>query len=367
VYVIVIGAGAIGAAVAEELASRGVKVTVLDMRGPGRGASQASAGMLAPYVEAQEDPVLLALCVRSLALYDAFIERIRERSGRAIEYARSGTVEIALTQDNVGRLKDVRGWLDSQQVQAEWLDDKRLKALEPSVSERAIGGLLIPSHGIVGVASLVQALVQAARTQGVEFESPVEAVRVTESAAGVEVQADERRIFADGVVVAAGSWSRRIKIAGARPLSVKPIRGQLLQLAWSHGQLPSRSLWGGGVYTVPWPPATLLVGATVEDVGFDERSTAAGVQHLLAGVESLLPNSLAAEIADIRVGLRPASADGLPYIGPIAPGSRIAVATGHYRNGILLTPVTAALVANLITSGEADPLLARMSPDRELH
>jgi glycine oxidase len=367
VYVIVIGAGAIGAAVAEELASRGVKVTVLDMRGPGRGASQASAGMLAPYVEAQENPVLLALCVRSLALYDTFIERIRERSGRAIDYTRSGTIEVALTQDNVGRLRDMRAWLDSQHVAAEWLDDKRLRALEPSVSERAIGGLLIPSHGIVGVSSLVQALVQAARAQGVEFESPVEAVRVAESGAGVEVQADERRIFADRVVVAAGSWSRRIRIEGARPLPVKPIRGQLVQLGWSHGQLPSRSLWGAGVYTVPWSPATLLVGATVEDVGFDERSTAAGVQHLLSGVGSLLPNALTGQVADIRVGLRPASADGLPYIGQIAAGSRIAVATGHYRNGILLTPVTATLVANLITSGAADPLLARISPDRELH
>jgi glycine oxidase len=203
--------------------------------------------------------------------------------------------------------------------------------------------------------------------QGVEFESPVEAVHVAESGEGVEVQADERRIVADRVVVAAGSWSRRIKIAGARPLPVKPIRGQLVQLGWSHGQLPSRSLWGAGVYTVPWSPSTLLVGATVEDVGFDERSTAAGVQHLLSGVGSLLPDALAGQIADIRVGLRPASADGLPYIGPIAPGSRIAVATGHYRNGILLTPITAALVANLITSGEGDPLLAHVSPDRELH
>jgi glycine oxidase len=367
VIVVVIGAGPIGAAVAEELASRGVDVTVLDMRSPGRGASYASAGMLAPYVEAREHPGLLSLCVKSLDLYDAFVARIRERSGRSIDYSRDGSIEIALTQENLVRFGEMRAWLDASGVRSEWLDARSLRELEPSVSDRAIAGLLIPVHGMIGVAGLVQALVQAARAQGAKFESPAEAVRIVETGESVEVHADDRKLQADRVVVAAGSWSGRIRIDGLRTLPVKPIRGQLIQLGWTRGQLPARSLWGSGVYTVPWRPATLLVGATVEDVGFDERSTAAGVQQLLTGVGGLLPDALGAELAGVRVGLRPSTPDGLPLIGPIAPSSRISVATGHYRNGILLTPITAAVVADLVVSNEMDPILARTLPYRALH
>ncbi len=347
---LIIGAGVIGAAVAEELSSRGAAVTVLDMRSAGRGATQASAGLLTPYIEGQDNPSLLDLCARSLGLYDEFIARIRERSGLTIEYQRDGTIEVALAEEEAGRLLDMRRWLEERQIGSDWLDGAGVREIEPAVSAGAIGGLLIPTQGLVGASALVHALVQAARLQGAAFESPVQAVRVNPTRTGIDVHADSRELSADAVVVAAGSWSGRVRIAGHVAVPVRPIRGQLVQLTWADDTLPRRPIWGSRVYTVPWQPRTLLVGATVEDVGFDERSTVAGVHDLLAGVGDLLPGAWQSAVADIRVGLRPATDTGLPLIGPLPSDPRICLATGHYRNGVLLAPLTARLVADHVMS-----------------
>ena len=346
--VVVIGAGIIGSAIAEELASRGARVTVLDMRSPGRGASQASAGLLAPYNEAHDNSVLLDLCTESLDLYDDFVRRVRDRTGLPIEYARDGTVEVAVTDDEAVRLRDLRRWLEARRVDADWLDPAGLRELEPAVTSDAAGALLVRSQGFVGASSLVKALVQSARLNGAEFESPLEALRVEPLGHGIEVRSNERRLLADHVVVAAGSWSSRVRIAGHSALPVRPIRGQLVQLTWSGGGLPTRPVWGSRVYTVPWAPETLLVGATVEDVGFDERSTVAGVHDLLEGVGELLPGSWQSAMVEVRVGLRPATDNGLPLIGPLPSDGRIVLATGHYRNGVLLAPLTAKRVADQI-------------------
>jgi glycine oxidase len=348
VNVIVIGAGIIGAAVAEELASRGARVTVVDMRSPGRGATQASAGMLVPYHEGQDNPALLSLCTQSFGLYDDFISRVRERSGIPIEYSRGGTLEVAATDTEAERLGRMRAWLGEQRVESDWLDANALRRLEPSVTERATGGLFIPNQGFVGATALTKALVHSARLHGATFESPVEAVRVDPSREGIEVRTDTRRLMADAVVMAAGTWSGRVKIAGQPALPVRPVRGQLLELTWANGSLPKYPVWGSRVYTVPWQPGTLLVGATMEDVGFDEQSTAAGVQELLDGVTELLPAARQSALAAVRVGLRPKTDDGLPLIGPIPSEPRISLATGHFRNGILLAPLTAKIVADAI-------------------
>jgi glycine oxidase len=348
---LVIGAGVIGAAIAEELASRGAQVTVLDMRSPGRGATQASAGLLTPFIEARADPALLDLCTRSLALYDAFIDRVRERSGLPVQYERDGTLEVAIGEAERNTLADLQVWLGEQHVEHHWLDPKELLAFEPAVSPDASGGVFISGQGFVAATALVKALVQSARLQGATFESPAEIVRITPGTAAIDVRADDRRLSFDRVVVAAGTWSGRIRIDGAPPTPVRPIRGQLLQLTWAGGALPKRPVWGSRVYTVPWQPDTLLVGATVEDVGFDERTTVDGVRELLAGVAELLPLTRQSAIADIRVGLRPMTADHKPIISPLASDPRVWLATGHYRNGVLLAPLTAQIVAEAIVPG----------------
>jgi glycine oxidase len=363
VRVIVIGAGIIGVSVADALVRRGIDVNVLDMRAPGRGATQASAGVLAPFIEAHEDSPLLTLAVRSLDLYDPFIAGLRARATRPIEYARTGTLEVALTENETEHLQRSRRALDARRVATEWLDPNALRAFEPAISGEATAGLFTPSHGFVGVASLVDALVESSRLAGATFIQPVEAVRIDANRDRVAVQADDRAYDADWVVVATGSWTTRVRLAGASLPTVRPIRGQLLHTTWTT-PLPRRSVWGTGCYTVPWSDGSLLVGATVEDVGFDEHSTVEGVAELTAAVQRLLPAAAKASVDAIRVGLRPSTPDGLPWIGPLAAAPRVIMAAGHFRNGVLLAPLTADLVATIIAGQTTDPALAVTTPNR---
>jgi glycine oxidase len=366
VNVLVIGAGIIGAAVAEAIARRGAAVTVVDMRSAGRGASQASAGILAPYTEAHERTRLLDLGTRSLSMFDGFVAGIRERSGRPIEYARSGTLEVALDDRDESRLRASKAWLDATDVRSEWLNAPDLCALEPAVHPSARGGLLTGAHGWVGVSSLVLALVESAKRAGASFEAPVEAIEVVpQGDRGVDVHAGVRRYTADAVVVAAGSWGGRVKIVGAPPIPVRPVRGQLLHLRSAPGAVrPSRVAWSRDCYVVPWPDGSLLVGATVEDAGFDERVTADGLRRLAQAAEDLLPGVADAGLVAARAGLRPASPDGLPIVGPLPAAPSVCAATGHYRNGVLLSPLTASIVADWVLDGRRDPAIDVTTPGR---
>lgn len=347
--VIVIGAGVIGAASADALAAAGHSVHVLDMRGPGRGASHASAGVLAPFIEAHDGDPWMDLCVESLSMYDTFIESLRARSGRVVEYSRTGTFEVAVSPDDVARLNALRTWLVGRGVESEWIDGAAAKISEPSISAAALGALVIPTHGFVSVPDLINALTHAASLAGVSFESPAEAVTVTSSKDSVTVKVGDKAQSADAVVVATGSWSGRVKVDGAPAADIKPIRGQLLHLKWPEDSpMPKRVVWSPRCYTVPWADGSLLVGATVEDVGFDERSTVSGVHDLMAAAGDVLPAVWRATLKEVRVGLRPAPVGGLPLIGPSPSSPRVILATGHYRNGVLMAPVTAKKVVEAI-------------------
>jgi glycine oxidase len=366
VRILVIGAGIIGASVAQALARRGASVTVLDMRGAGRGASWASAGLLAPFTEAEEDSPLQRLGARSLALYDQFTETAAASSGRSIEYARTGTLEVALTDDEAKHLLDEKQRLENAGVRLQWIAGDDLRAFEPALSSSAAGGLFVRDHGFVGVPGLVSALAQSASFAGASFESPVEAIDVSSDARGVDVRADQRRYRADHVVLAAGTWTGRIRVKGLPPLPVHPVRGQLLHLRWAATPRPRHVVWSTGCYAVPWSDGRLLVGATVEDVGFDESVTVSGIQSLTAAVSAMLPGAGYAELIEARAGLRPATPDGLPFIGPVAAAPHVTVAAGHYRNGVLLAPVTAAMVEASILDGNRDEMMVFTDPNRDL-
>ena len=343
------------------------------MRRPGAGASQASAGVLAPYVEAKPGSPLLTLGTRSLAMWDAWVAALRTRTTVPFHYDRSGTLEVALGADDATHLRRSAEWLTAEGIAHEWLDGAALREREPQVSPSAAGGLLIPCHGFVQVPALVTALMASARQHGATCETPAEIVHVEQKArsiGGTEVlphvhlRVGDRVEEFDHVVIAAGSWSRRVRVAGVPVFPVRPIRGQLLHLNWPADSLPQRSVWGTRCYTVPWPDGSLLVGATVEDVGFDERSTVAGVRELMDAVINLLPLAAQASIDNVRVGLRPATPDHLPLLGSLASQPGVTLATGHYRNGILLAPYTADVVTRLILDGDQDPMLALTRPDR---
>jgi glycine oxidase len=360
--IVVIGAGIIGCAVARELACRGATVHVIDARAVSRGATWASAGMLAPYLEAGHGGPFLEIAVRSLDLYDRWIADVSADSATEIEYRRSGSLQVAMDPDAAARLKGAANADGIAEIT--WLDAKHLKNVEPALSPETLGAVFVPMHGYVAAPNLAAALARAAAIRGARFHFGARISTVTPAESHVAVTAEDGRTWkAEGVVVATGSWTGYLKgLPDAAAAVVRPVRGQLLRLGW-HGEPLSAVVWGPSCYVVPWQDGTLLVGATMEEVGFDERNTAGAVRGLLDAVRTILPQADAATFVEARAGLRPATPDGLPFIGPSAASDRVTYAAGHYRNGVLLAPLTARLGAASLFGG-VDPLLRTLSPSR---
>ena len=361
--VVVVGAGVIGCAVAHELARRGARVHVVDRRDVGQGATQASAGVLAPYTESPEGGSLRDLGARSLALYDEFVARVVEDSGSTIQYVRTGTLEVATDSKSLTRLQALGASCSANGIDVEYLDAAGAREAEPQLAERVCGGLLVPAHGFVGAADLTGALRRAAGAHGVTFSSSTSVARVSGKGDGLRVETAGEVLTCDGVVLAAGSWSGQVEVEGAQPVPVRPVRGQLLHLGWPTSRL-ARVVWARQCYLVPWTDGSVLAGATVEDVGFDERATVAGVEQLLDVAREIAPKAGEAWFRSVRVGLRPGTPDELPVIGPSTSLPGLVYATGHYRSGILLAPLTASLVASLMLEHSHDPALEITAPSR---
>jgi glycine oxidase len=361
--VIVVGAGVVGCTVAYELARSGARVQVLETRTPGQGAARASAGILAPYIEGHDEK-LRHLGARSLEMYDGFIERLRLDSGNEIVYQRNGTFDMAFSDTDIRRLNALTAVLQKERVDfTAWLKGS-FHHVEPCASGEALAALHIPMHGFVGVTSMTLAAALAAERFGAQFKNDVGAIRIHPLPGDrVGVQTAASTWEADRVVLAAGSWSSQITVQDADPVPVKPIRGQLIQLATTRGDI-RRVLWGPDGYLVPWPDGTVLVGATLEDVGFDERHTDEAVQELRNAAVRLAPSLAHASVTSVRTGLRPRGPDDLPMIGPSRAVPGLVYATAHYRNGVLLAPLTAQLVRGLILDGADDPALRDLDPAR---
>ena len=363
--IVVVGAGIVGCAVAYELARRGASVQVVDGRAVGMGATQASAGILAPYIEADEkNRVMLDLAVRSLQLYEQFISDVTSDSGVTVAYRRTGTLEVATSDERMAALRNKAARLDAQGVPLGLLDGQAARAEEPHLGGDIVGGLLVPVHGFVAAGELTRALATAARRHGAQLVEGSHAQRIAESDGDLVVETGRGSLTGNAVVLAAGSWSGQIAVVGMKAsVPVRPVRGQLLHVAWNGSPL-RRVIWSERCYIVPWDDGTLLVGSTVEDAGFDERTTVAGVRDLLEAACDLVPHAWTASFLEARAGLRPASADQLPIIGPSRVLPNLMYATGHYRNGVLLAPLTAQLVADAMLDNRIDPVLRATSPQR---
>jgi glycine oxidase len=358
--VVVIGAGIIGCAVARELARRGATVRMFESRTIGAGATQASAGILAPYIEAHERGLLFDLGLRSLDMYDAFIAEVSSESGLEIEYRRCGTLEVATDAPSAARLRAAAA-ADSA---LEWLDPAAAHGREAALATSIDGAVLAPAHGYVAVPQLMDALSWAALRHGVQIEAAHRVTGISVERSGVAINTEDGTSWsADAVVIAAGSWAGQLHLDDPAAAEVRPVRGQLLRLHWRGAPL-GHIIWGPDCYVVPWRNNTVLVGATVEDVGFDERTTAAGVRDLLDAVCELLPEAWRATFIEARVGLRPATPSGLPLLGPAELSDRVLYATGHYRNGVLLAPLTAHVIADFIVGGTMDSAIEALKPIR---
>ena len=359
-----VGAGVIGCAIAFELARRDVSVQLVDERAAGQGATQASAGILAPYIEAAHSEQLFELTARGLTLFDEFTSRLAADNGTSVLYRRTGTLQVATDEQALLQLRNQAARLDAQGIVVGLLDGKAVRAEEPYVTEDALGGLVIPAHGFVAAGELTRALAAAARRHGAQVVEGRRVRRVLPAKNDAIVETDRGSLSAAVVVLAAGSWSPHVEVRGVTAsLPVHPVRGQLLRLAW-RGPAVRRVTWSDRCYLVPWDDGTLLVGATVEDAGFDERTTVAGVRDLLDAAAELMPHAWTCGFVDARAGLRPATPDEMPIVGRSSVHANVVYATGHYRNGILLAPLTAQLVADLLVDDHADPLLSSLAPGR---
>ena len=360
--VIVVGAGVIGLAIAYELSRRGARVRVLEARAAGQGATQASAGMLTPHTETRDLPSLGGLATRSLDLYDAFIERVREDSGLGVEYRRCGSLHVATDDARMEDFRRLAVRMATSGVAADLLNPAQVREHESQIGSGFTGGLLVPAHGYVVVGDLVRALLAAATARGAHVDV-ARVMKVSATPAGIRVETQGGAVHAAAAVVATGSWTSRVAVEGDAAIPVRPVRGQLVQLDWPTAPL-ARILWGPDCYLVPWTSGAMLVGATAEEAGFDERATAAGVHDLLGAACDLLPRAWQAAFTGVRVGLRPATPDDLPVLGASPHVRSVYYATGHYRNGVLLTPVTAVLLADLVLGQPADTALDAFRPDR---
>ena len=359
--VIVVGGGIIGCAIAGELAARGARVRVFEARTVGGGATHASAGILAPYIEGHDRGPLFDLTLRSLNMYDGFVARAAEGAAVDIDYRRCGSLEIASDDVTADAFRRAAG-ADSGALR--WLSTDEARRLEPSLPDSIHGALFAASHGYVAVPSLTEALVWAGLRHGAEFENARHVRSIDRHGDRMNVTTDDGAAWtASHVVIAAGSWSGQLQQDDSAARAVHPIRGQLLRLTWK-GQPLSHVIWGKDCYVVPWRDGTVLVGATMEDVGFDERTTAAGVRDLLDAVCELIPEAWGATFVEARAGLRPATPDALPVIGPSPRVEGLIYATGHFRNGVLLAPLTSAIVSDLILEDRHDRALALTAPDR---
>jgi len=351
--VVVVGAGIIGCAIARELAGRGCACTLIDDRGVAGGATHASAGMLAPYIEAHERGPLLDLGVRSLALYPDWIDAIRAEVRVDVEFGAIGTLEVATTPDRAAALRQASAG------QGRWLEGDEVRRSYPFIGA-ALGGRIVAAHGYVVPPQLADALATAALSRGARIQA-ARVRRITRAGDHLQVETSADIIEADRVIVAAGAWAGGID--GVRMPPVEPIRGQIVELAWPAAALPS-IVWGPRCYVVPRLDHTVLVGASAERVGYDERTTAAGIRDLLDAACELLPDARHASFLGARAGLRPATPDELPALGDDPSEAGVVYALGHYRNGVLLAPITAKLIGDLVADGRRDPALDSFRVDR---
>jgi glycine oxidase len=363
--VAVIGAGIAGCAVAMGCARRGARVVLLDRGQPGSEASGAAAGMLAPSSEADEPDAFFEVARASLALWPELAAAAAEASGIDCGLVTDGLLRLAADAEEATALQHRLIWQRSAGVKVDWLDEAMALATEPACAAALHGAAWYSAEGHVDSRAAVRALAAGAEHLGAALLEGVEMVGATPGG-GLRL-ADGRSVNAATVVVAAGAWSGTVVARlDLPPPPVRPLRGQLVVLEGVR-RLPRRVLYAGRLgYAVTKRDGRLLVGATEEDAGFAVRATAAATEQLLATGRRLVTGAAEATLLGSRVGLRPATPDRLPLLGELGHlgATRVLIASGHHRNGILLAPITAAGTAQLALDGIVPPGWEPFDPRR---
>ena len=368
--VAIVGGGAIGTSIAFELAAAKLRTIVLDRQQPGREASWAAAGMLSPTPHVPEDAPLTPLGTESLRIYPEFIARIENTSGMATHFARNGSLELFFAEG--GEMERDRMLSENRRlgVKCEAIDVSQARAFEPSMNPQICAAIWFPQEATVEPRLLMDALLTAAQHSGVEIRanSPVTDL-ICEGERCSGVMAGGERIDAKYVIAAAGCFSRTMAENNprgsdilARYAPTHPVLGQMIALQTSGVKL-RRVLRSKGRYLVPRHDGRIVAGSTLEDSGFEKNVSADGIQGIFESARELAPDLAKAEVVETWAGLRPGTPDGLPILGPTEVEGLL-IATGHYRNGILLAPMTATLIREWITLEKTSFDAARFSPMR---
>lgn len=351
--VVVAGGGLVGLSVAWRAAQRGLSVTVVD-DAPGAGASRAAAGMLAPVSEAgYGEEALLRLCQASLARYPAFLDELAAATGVRVPLREAGTLVVGFDEDDVRVLAELQRFHVELGLEVHRLPGREARRREPSLSPRVRGALHVSGDLSVDPRELHPVLLAAAEAAGVRVERARAAGLLTEGGRARGLALDGGGEVRGGtVVLALGAHSGALP--GAPALPVRPVKGQVLRLRGAAGLLGGtvRALVRGrAVYLVPQGDDGLVVGATVEERGFDGTVTAGGVHDLLHDAIEVVPGVTELELVETLARWRPGTPDNAPLLGPAGPPGLV-LATGHHRNGVLLTPLTGELVAELLAGDE---------------
>ncbi len=350
--ILIVGGGTMGLAIAIELALRGARPTVLS-RQFREAALHAAAGMLAPQAEGLPAGAMWNLCTASRQLYPAWIDKLEQLTGMDAGYWPCGI--LAPVTDPTGRDRHYPMEPDSR-----WLEAGELAQQQPGFAETVLGAWWFPQDGQVNTRNLAKVLLSAARLLGVEIIEGVQVQRWQHNAQGeiTAIESDRGRWLAGTYILATGAWSQALL-----PIPVTPCKGQMLALQPIASPFLNHVIFGDQLYLVPRRSGKIVVGATSEHVGFRAGNTVAGLQALLNRATALMPALKDYEVIDTWWGYRPATPDDLPILGQ-GPAANLYLATGHYRNGVLLAPITAKLLANLVLHQTGDRHLKAFSWQR---
>jgi glycine oxidase len=370
----IIGGGVIGCSIAWRLGQAGLRVAVVERGDPGGESSGAAGGMLAPLIETDRMDDFYHLAIASRALYPHFAAELREASGIDVEYRTEGTIYLALTENDEIELDRRWKWQHSAGLNVKRLNAETTLGLEPLINKKLRWSLMFPDDHQVNNRQLMIALAHASRKVGVHFFTHTEALQLRiESKTGQKhirgIRTTRGQIKSNCVIVAAGSWSSLLSFENGQtlgPLQVEPVRGQMVGLEMP---LPAvrHVLYSRHAYLIPRLNGLLIAGSTMELSGYDKRVTAGGIASIIERAVEMLPCISELAISETWAGLRPRSPDELPVLGLDPAISGLIYATGHFRNGILLAPITAKIISELMLKGESTTRLepfnvARFNP-----
>lgn len=350
--ILIIGGGVIGLSIARELHKKGIKkITILERGKIGREASFAAAGMLAPNAETVKSDDFFHFCDQSNKLYPSFAEEIFDETDVDIELERQGTLYLALTENDSAEILQRFQWQRKAGLAVEHLSARETTQIEPFISPDVRESLFFPNDWQVENRHLLHALQKYAELYNIEIRENTEIKNLlTDNRKVVGAETETEKFFAETTVIATGAWTSLIKAGGFVMPQVRPIRGQIISFHTAK-RLFEKVIYSPRGYLVPRRDGRILIGATVEDVGFDKAVTEIGIEFLRENALEIAPSLANLEIYEKWSGLRPFAADGLPILGSFPQVENLVLATAHYRNGILLAPLTAKIVADKIASG----------------